>query len=134
MKRLSRVLALGLALFALTFGLACGSGEDETSVVSSSDPRADWPRVFRLGLFGGDDAEETLRNAAPMKKLLETQLGEVGIDLKTDNKTEEGEESEDGEGGDSGDLDDMDEDYGDDDEDEDDDEDDDEERDKDDEG
>jgi hypothetical protein len=69
-----------------------------------------------LDEWGGDDVDELL-------ELLETQLGEVGIDLKTDVKTEEGEEAEEGEGGEAGDLDDLDEDYGDDeDEDDDDDE------------
>src|SRR6188508_979730 len=50
-----------------------------------------------LDEWSGDDVDELL-------ELLETQLGEVGIDLKTGNKTEEGEESEDGEAGESGDL------------------------------
>ncbi len=66
-----------------------------------------------LDEWGGDDVDELL-------ELLETQLGEVGIDLKTDTKTEEGEESEEEGSGDAGDPDDADdEDYGDDDEDED---------------
>lgn len=66
-----------------------------------------------LDEWGGDDVDELL-------ELLETQLGEVGIDLKTDAKTEEGEESEDeGSGGADEEPDDLDEDYGDDDEDED---------------
>src|SRR5688572_27549141 len=68
-----------------------------------------------LDEWSGDDVDELL-------ELLETQLGEVGIDLKTDVKAEEGEESEDGESGDAADMDDLDEDYGDDDEDDDDDE------------
>jgi hypothetical protein len=68
-----------------------------------------------LDEWSGDDVDELL-------ELLETQLGEVGIDLKTDVKTEEGEEAEDGETAESGDLEDLDEDYGDDDEDDDDDE------------
>ena len=63
-----------------------------------------------LDEWGGDDVDELL-------ELLETQLGEVGIDLKTDNKSEEGEESED-ETGTAADAEDLDEDYGDDDEDE----------------
>ncbi|HTQ05396.1 MAG TPA: hypothetical protein VMI54_16145 [Polyangiaceae bacterium] len=67
-----------------------------------------------LDEWGGDDVDELL-------ELLETQLGEVGIDLKTDSKTEEGEEGEDeGPGDADGEPDDLDEDYGDDDEDEDD--------------
>jgi hypothetical protein len=68
-----------------------------------------------LDEWGGDDVDELL-------ELLETQLGEVGIDLKTDTKAEEGEESEEEGSGDGGDTEDGDdEDYGDDeDEDEDD--------------
>jgi hypothetical protein len=65
-----------------------------------------------LDEWGGDDVDELL-------ELLETQLGEVGIDLKTDAKGEEGEESEDESGGDDdAEPDDADEDYGDDDEEE----------------
>jgi len=63
-----------------------------------------------LDEWGGDDVDELL-------ELLETQLGEVGIDLKTDTKSEEGEESEDDTSTDAGDPEDADEDYGDDDED-----------------
>jgi len=40
-----------------------------------------------LDEWGGDDVDELF-------ELLETQLGEVGIDLKTDSKTEDEEESE----------------------------------------
>ena len=78
-----------------------------------------------LDEWGGDDVDELL-------ELLETQLGEVGIDLKTDVKGEEGDDAED-EGGEGGDADDADEDYGDDDEDEDDEDDDEEEEEEDDE-
>ena len=45
-----------------------------------------------LDEWGGDDVDELL-------ELLETQLGEVGIDLKTDSKSEEGEESDEEGGG-----------------------------------
>jgi hypothetical protein len=58
-----------------------------------------------LDEWGGDDVDELL-------ELLETQLGEVGIDLKTDNKTEEGEESEDEAAGDPADAEADDEDFG----------------------
>ncbi len=64
-----------------------------------------------LAKWGGEDVDELL-------ELLETQLGEVGIDLKTDVKAEEGEEAEDETTGDAAEPD-EDEDYGDDDEDED---------------
>lgn len=62
-----------------------------------------------LDEWGGEDVDELL-------ELLETQLGEVGIDLKTDTKNEEGEEADDESAGEAGDPDDVDdEDYGDDD-------------------
>jgi hypothetical protein len=67
-----------------------------------------------LDEWGGDDVDELL-------ELLETQLGEVGIDLKTDVKGEEGDDAED-ESTEGADADADDEDYGDDDEDEDEDE------------
>jgi len=67
-----------------------------------------------LDEWGGEDVDELL-------ELLETQLGEVGIDLKTDVKAEEGDDSEDEGPGEPGDAEDDVEDYGDDeDEDEDD--------------
>jgi hypothetical protein len=59
-----------------------------------------------LDEWGGEDVDELL-------ELLETQLGEVGIDLKTDVKAEEGEESEDESPAEPGEAD-ADEDYGDD--------------------
>ena len=77
MKLAARLLSITLvALMAL--GVACSGGGSETRAntpVGSSDPKAGWPKTFRVGLFGGDDAEETLRNAEPLKKLLETRLG-----------------------------------------------------------
>src|SRR5215212_1312734 len=67
-----------------------------------------------LDEWSGDDVDELL-------ELLETQLGEVGIDLKTDTKAAEGDEAgEDDEPEGDADLDGEDDDYGDDDEDEDD--------------
>ena len=68
-----------------------------------------------LDEWGGDDVDELL-------ELLETQLGEVGIDLKTDSKSDEGEESDEEGGGEGAEPDEADEDYGDDDEDDEDDE------------
>ena len=68
-----------------------------------------------LDEWGGDDVDELL-------ELLETQLGEVGIDLKTEAKNEEGDDSEEEAGAedeDAAEVDESDEDYGDDDEDED---------------
>ena len=66
-----------------------------------------------LDEWGGDDVDELF-------ELLETQLGEVGIDLKTEAKNEEGEDADEESGGED-DVDDSDEDYGDGDDDEDDD-------------
>ncbi len=62
-----------------------------------------------LDEWGGEDVDELL-------ELLETQLGEVGIDLKTDTKAEEGDESEDETAVDPADAEADDEDFGDDDE------------------
>jgi phosphonate transport system substrate-binding protein len=70
---------LSMALIALmSLAVACSGGGSDTKAntpVGSSDPKAGWPKTFRVGLFGGDDAEETLRNAEPVKKLLESKLG-----------------------------------------------------------
>ena len=68
-----------------------------------------------LDEWGGDDVDELL-------ELLETQLGEVGIDLKTDTKSEEGEESDEEGGAEAGEADEADDDFEEDDEDEEDDE------------
>jgi len=67
-----------VALSVFLFGAACGEGSDDegdSQAQQEVDPRAGWPSTFKIGLFGGDDAEETLRNAAPVKKLMEEQLG-----------------------------------------------------------
>lgn len=66
-----------------------------------------------LDEWGGDDVDELL-------ELLETQLGEVGIDLKTDVKSEEGDDADEESSDDAGDPDEVDDDYGDDDEEDDD--------------
>src|SRR4051812_37103359 len=66
-----------------------------------------------LDEWGGDDVDELL-------ELLETQLGEVGIDLKTDTKSEEGEESDEESGAEAGEADEADDDFEDEDEEDDD--------------
>jgi phosphonate transport system substrate-binding protein len=85
MNHMTKALLLAAAL---AFAAACG-GSDETSESSratpqggaaqaqatAADPRAGWPKVFKLGLFGGDDAEETLSTNEPLKKYLEEKLG-----------------------------------------------------------
>jgi phosphonate transport system substrate-binding protein len=71
---MTKFLALVFAvLMVFAGGTACGDSDEEAS--EANDPRAGWPSVFRVGLFGGDDAEETIRNAEPMKKLLQESLG-----------------------------------------------------------
>lgn len=78
MKRLIPALFAGAALM-----LAAACGSDGTSNNTNStqdqgteaDSRSDWPSVFRLGLFGGDDAEEVVQNAEPIKLLFEEALG-----------------------------------------------------------
>jgi hypothetical protein len=64
-----------------------------------------------LDEWGGDDVDELL-------ELLETQLGEVGIDLKTDQKGTESEDDDEEDGDDDVDVDDDDDDEDDDDEEE----------------
>jgi phosphonate transport system substrate-binding protein len=88
MKTLLRPLGLMLLLILAAVALACGSDSNEESAAqatpqapgaaqaqAAADPRAGWPKKFRLGLFGGDDAEETLRNNEPFRKYLEEKLG-----------------------------------------------------------
>jgi phosphonate transport system substrate-binding protein len=82
MKRLFLVATAALAIFSLTFAAACSDDDDDSSSSSggtgaqaAGDSHKGWPDVFRLGLFGGDDAEETVVNAQPMKKLIEEALG-----------------------------------------------------------
>lgn len=46
------------------------------------DPKADWPKQFTVGMFGGDDAEKTLRDNEPLRTYLEAQLG-IPVELQT---------------------------------------------------
>ena len=48
----------------------------------TADPRADWPEKFRVGYFGGDDAEELLRSNEPFRLYMEQKLG-VPVELFT---------------------------------------------------
>jgi phosphonate transport system substrate-binding protein len=78
MKRFLALVLVALGVFL--FAAACGDSSDdaadsEVQGQQQADPRAGWPSTFKVGLFGGDDAEETIRNAEPMKKLLQEKLG-----------------------------------------------------------
>jgi phosphonate transport system substrate-binding protein len=76
MKTTRPFLALIALLTLAVAAFGCGDSDSDQEVKGATDdPRAGWPKVFKVGLFGGDDAEETLRNAEPMKRLLETKLG-----------------------------------------------------------
>ncbi|MBI1297721.1 phosphate/phosphite/phosphonate ABC transporter substrate-binding protein [bacterium] len=54
----------------------------ESADAGESDERADWPEVFRLGLFGGDDAEQVLENNQPFADYMAERLG-VEVDMFT---------------------------------------------------
>ncbi|RJQ10429.1 MAG: phosphate/phosphite/phosphonate ABC transporter substrate-binding protein [Dehalococcoidia bacterium] len=92
MNRHWRNLAVGAAaIAAVLLGAACGSDSAEpktdgstpkTAAAASVDPKAGWPKQFHIGLFGGDDAEEVLRNNNDMKGYLEQKLG-VEVKLTT---------------------------------------------------
>jgi phosphonate transport system substrate-binding protein len=90
MKTLTRPFGLILLALLAAVALACGSdsndeagsqatpqapGASGAAAQATTDPRAGWPKTFRLGLFGGDDAEETLSNNEPFKKYMEEKLG-----------------------------------------------------------
>ena len=84
------ILGLG-GVAALMLGAACGSDTAEPKTDGSTksgaaavsvDPKAGWPKQFHVGLFGGDDAEEVLRNNNDMKAYLEQKLG-VEVKLTT---------------------------------------------------
>lgn len=86
--QLRRFGALALALL-LMLATACGGSDDDTSSTANTpqaggavvgaqataDPRAGWPKKFRVGLFGGDDAEATLQKQEPLKAYFEQRLG-----------------------------------------------------------
>jgi phosphonate transport system substrate-binding protein len=86
MTRLIRLFgAPVMAIIAITV-IACG-GSDSTkdsaeakpqaagNTQAQADPRAGWPKKFRVGYFGGDDAEELLRKNTPIKEYFEQRLG-----------------------------------------------------------
>lgn len=64
MKTMFRALIVVVMLATLVVG---ASAQDED--------REDWPETFILGLFGGDDSAETLRDSEPLRAYLSEQLG-----------------------------------------------------------
>lgn len=70
-------------IFALIFVAAVGLGPFPgvlamtlvISGVSAQDDREGWPSPFVLGLFGGDDSAETLRDNEPLRAYLAETLG-----------------------------------------------------------
>lgn len=52
------------------------------TMAPTADPKADWPKKFTVGMFGGDDAEKTLRDNDPLRVYLEAQLG-LPVELQT---------------------------------------------------
>lgn len=83
MKGPFRAGSLLLLAALMLMAAACGNSDSNNDSASAQpqaagatvDPRAGWPKVFRLGLFGGDDAEEVLANNEPFKQYLEQRLG-----------------------------------------------------------
>ena len=65
MKALYRIMILTVVLALLVVGVANAQEVDRT----------DWPTTFILGLFGGDDSAETLRENEPLRTYLSERLG-----------------------------------------------------------
>ncbi|MCB0186860.1 MAG: PhnD/SsuA/transferrin family substrate-binding protein, partial [Caldilineaceae bacterium] len=53
---------------------------DSTSADTTS--REGWPEVFRVGFFGGDDADETMESNEPFRLYMEERLG-IPVELFT---------------------------------------------------
>jgi phosphonate transport system substrate-binding protein len=89
MKRLIRPLGAVVLAALVSVAAACGGSDDtseatnataaapgrEAAASAAADPRAGWPKKFRVGFFGGDDAEALLEKQDPLKQYLESRLG-----------------------------------------------------------
>jgi phosphonate transport system substrate-binding protein len=90
MKILFKPLSVLFVSLIACIALACGSDSSDDSgaeatlqasgasgaaAQATTDPRAGWPKTFRVGFFGGDDAEQVLRDNEPMKQYFEQRLG-----------------------------------------------------------
>lgn len=91
------VWSLLAAVAVLITAVACGGDDDDDEVAgvaqepratatatatATPDPKAGWPTTFKLGFFGGDDAEETLRRQKPIQDYLAEKLG-VKVEVQT---------------------------------------------------
>jgi phosphonate transport system substrate-binding protein len=100
-KRALIALRATTALLALAIVTACGgapaagpadtnsvaqaviaSAAPAATVAGASDDREGWPETFKVGYFGGDDAEELLRSNEPFRVYLEERLG-IPVELFT---------------------------------------------------
>lgn len=68
MKAMLRTLILVAMMATLVVGGSIAQDED-------MEVPADWPNPFILGLFGGDDSAEALRDSEPLRAYLEEALG-----------------------------------------------------------
>lgn len=48
----------------------------------SDDPRAGWPATFKMGFFGGDDADAVVERVEPLRAHMEAQLG-IPVEVST---------------------------------------------------
>lgn len=62
--------------------VATTAAEAAPTAPAAAVDRTGWPATFRIGLFGGDDANAVLNNAEPFRALLEERLG-IPVELQT---------------------------------------------------
>ncbi len=68
---------------------ACGSAPAAPAANAPAAPaatdgidRTDWPETFRIGMFGGDDANAVINDAEPFRLMLEERLG-IPVEVTT---------------------------------------------------
>jgi phosphonate transport system substrate-binding protein len=54
----------------------------EAAAPAADGDKTDWPETFRVGFFGGDDAEKTLKDNEPFRLYMEETLG-IPVELFT---------------------------------------------------
>ncbi len=74
---MSLLLLLATSLSACVMPVAPAASATDAPVVASvvEGDKAGWPEIFRVGFFGGDDAEKTLNDNEPFRLYMEEQLG-----------------------------------------------------------